>query len=151
MTNSKFSDDKYLRKKQYKDASNLNARAYLHENFSTNPSGFIQWEFDQFDFPPNAIILEIGGGPGYLWRLNTARISTDLQLHFTDLSVGMLHTAHEKIQNPQFTFTALSANDIPFSANTFDAVIANHMLYHVPNISKTISEIIRVLKSTGKL
>ena len=34
---------------------------------------------------------------------------------------------------------------------TFDAVIANHMLYHVPDIKKAISEMRRILKPTGKL
>lgn len=35
--------------------------------------------------------------------------------------------------------------------NSFDIIIANHMIYHIPDIDKAISEIYRVLKPNGKL
>ncbi|MPM64488.1 hypothetical protein SDC9_111375 [bioreactor metagenome] len=40
--------------------------------------------------------------------------------------------------------------NIPFPDNCFDVIIANHMLYHVPDLSKALSEVNRVLKSGGK-
>ncbi|MHA2104192.1 MAG: class I SAM-dependent methyltransferase [Candidatus Hodarchaeales archaeon] len=48
-----------------------------------------------------------------------------------------------------FDFSVVDAQSLPFVNNKFDVVIANHMLYHVPDIQKTINEIIRVLKPTG--
>jgi SAM-dependent methyltransferase len=44
-----------------------------------------------------------------------------------------------------------NAHNIPFEDESFDAVVANHMLYHVPDLNGTLSEIRRVLKPAGKL
>ncbi len=48
-------------------------------------------------------------------------------------------------------FKEIDAQSIPFEDETFDAVIANHMLYHVPDRPKAIAEIKRVLKPGGRL
>ncbi len=50
-----------------------------------------------------------------------------------------------------FFSAALDAQHIPFAENSFEAVIANHMLYHVPTIESALSEIQRVLISGGCL
>ncbi len=39
--------------------------------------------------------------------------------------------------------------DIPYEDNSFDIIIANHMLYHVPNRNKALEEVRRVLKPEG--
>ena len=46
-----MSDRAYLRKVQYRDDTNLNARAALHERFSVNPVGLQRWIFDQLELP----------------------------------------------------------------------------------------------------
>jgi SAM-dependent methyltransferase len=48
-----------------------------------------------------------------------------------------------------FQFKEIDAQAIPFEDETFDVVIANHMLYHVPDREKALVEIKRVLKSGG--
>jgi ubiquinone/menaquinone biosynthesis C-methylase UbiE len=50
-----------------------------------------------------------------------------------------------------FQFKEIDAQSIPFDDETFDAVIANHMLYHVPDRPKAIGEIHRVLTASGHL
>ena len=40
--------------------------------------------------------------------------------------------------------------DIQFRDNTFDYVICNHVLEHIPDEQKAISEVLRVLKPDGK-
>ena len=47
---------------QYADATNLNARVRLHQKFSVNATGFVNWLFDQLIVPEGAVILEVGGG-----------------------------------------------------------------------------------------
>jgi hypothetical protein len=51
---------------QYGTTSNLDARVALHQRYSTHPLPWHEWVFDQFDLPPQALILELGCGPGSL-------------------------------------------------------------------------------------
>ena len=47
-------------------------------------------------------------------------------------------------------YQKVDIQEIPFPDNCFDVVIANQMLYHVPDLSKAISEVYRVLRRGGK-
>ncbi|MGZ9226271.1 MAG: class I SAM-dependent methyltransferase, partial [Anaerolineales bacterium] len=139
---------------QYKDSSNLDARVAIHQRFSTNPYGWMTWVFDHLlKLPGNANILELGCGPGYLWKKNSSRIPTGWRITLSDLSSGMLDAAWRNlvVTGRAFQFKEIDAQSIPFEDETFDAVIANHMLYHVPDRPKAIAEIKRVLKPSGKL
>lgn len=50
-----------------------------------------------------------------------------------------------------FDYRVADAQAIPFGDGTFDLVVANHMLYHVPDELKAVAEIRRVLKPGGRL
>jgi SAM-dependent methyltransferase len=50
-----------------------------------------------------------------------------------------------------FQFKEIDVQSIPFEEETFEAILANHMLYHVPDRPKGIAEIKRVLKPGGRL
>ena len=43
----------------------------------------------------------------------------------------------------------IDIQEIPFENETFDVVIANHMLFHVPDLNKALLEVKRVLKGNG--
>ena len=151
---SKFTDQQYLKTDQYKDSSNLDARVVIHQRFSTNSYGWFKWVFDTLlKLPVNAKILELGCGHGLLWKENTSRIPTGWNLTLSDLSSGMLDAAWRNlvVTGRAFQFKEIDAQSIPFEDETFDAVIANHMLYHVPDRPKAIAEIKRVLKHGGHL
>jgi ubiquinone/menaquinone biosynthesis C-methylase UbiE len=144
-------DQSYLLTRQYHDGANLNARAQLHIRFRTNKQGWSHWVFEQLHLPPNAHILELGCGPGWLWAENLERIPDGWQITLSDFSAGMLVEAQQNLQGSPhpFRFSVIDAQMIPFEDATFDAVIANHMLYHVPDIAKAIAEIHRVIKPGG--
>jgi len=137
---------------QYRDATNLNARARLHESFSTNQYGWHPWVFDQLELPPDGRVLELGCGPGLLWRQNLDRIPHGWEVTLSDFSPGMLEDAQRGLANADraFRFQRIDAQQIPFADASFDAVIANHMLYHVPNRDQAIGEIRRVLHPEGQ-
>ena len=72
---TQFTNPDYLKTDQYRDSSNLDARAAIHQRFSTNPYGWFNWVFDVLTkFPDNARILELGCGPGYMWKECARRI-----------------------------------------------------------------------------
>lgn len=150
----RVNDQEYLKTDQYKDASNLAARANIHQRFSTNPYGWFQWVFDTLlTFPEAARILELGSGNGFVWKENASRIPAGWNITLSDLSPGMLDAAWRNlvVTGRAFQFKEIDAQSIPFEDETFDAVIANHMLYHVPDRPRAIAEIKRVLKPGGSL
>lgn len=136
---------------QYKNASNLKARIRIHELFSTNPVGWMPWYFEQLTVPESARILELGCGDGSFWTKNLQRIPDGWDITLSDFSQGMIEDARKNLKPNagRFKFKLINAENIPFSDESFDVVIANHMLYHVSNIEKTFGEIKRVLKSNG--
>ena len=140
-------------KDQYRDSTNLQARIDLHARFSTATRDFHAWVFDQYDLPASARVLEIGCGTGLLWEKNRKRIPTTWRLTLTDFSVGMVTTARQTLtaQNLSARYVHNDAQALPFLSDSFDALIANHMLFHVPDIPRAIAEIRRVLTRGGKL
>ena len=145
-----YSNPDYLHK-QYGDLSNLDARVALHARFSTSPIDWQRWVFDQLALPADARVLELGSGPGWLWRGNVERIPAGWTVTLSDFSPGMVETARAALADskPALRFEQIDAQAIPFEDATLDAVIANHMLYHVPDRAAALAEIRRVLVPGG--
>ena len=149
---SKLTDPRYIKNDQYHDSSNLDARIKLHRRFSTNPYGWFPWVFDTLDTLPNpARVLELGSGPGYMWKDCIDRIPIGWSITLSDLSDGMLDAAWRNlaVTGRAFKFEQIDAQAIPYPDETFDIVIANHMLFHVPDRNKAFAEIHRTLRSPG--
>ena len=144
-------DQTHLLQQQYQNASNLNARIALHARFSLNTHGWHRWVFEQFAFPAQCHVLELGSGSGALWLKNQERISSDWNVLLSDFSMGMVEDARRNLAEVRhtFTFQQIDAQSIPLPDSSLDAVIANNMLYHVPDRNKAFAEIRRVLKPTG--
>ncbi len=141
-------------KNQYLDASNITARIRLHELFSTNKQGWFPWLLEQCHLIPGMKILEIGCGDGTLWASNKMALPKELSLTLTDISEGMLRDARRKLSpldNINITYSVVDAGQLPFEKNTFDLVIANHVLFYLEDLTKVFQEICRVLKKKGKL
>jgi ubiquinone/menaquinone biosynthesis C-methylase UbiE len=146
-------DQPYLRDVQYRDSWNLRARMDLHERFSTHRVGWHRWVFDQFALAPQAQVLELGCGPGQLWLENSERLPGSLSLALSDQSLGMVREARDRLATAaaaaSVTAVNVDAQALPFADGVFDAVVANHMLYHVPDRMKVYAEVRRVLRPDG--
>ncbi|MDR1693172.1 MAG: class I SAM-dependent methyltransferase [Oscillospiraceae bacterium] len=137
-------------KRQYGSPENLNSRMYLHQRYSTNKLGFGNWVFQQYQLRENQSILELGCGTARIWRTNADQIPRGVKLILSDLSEGMLEAAEANTKGlVSAEYRIIDAQEIPYDAEAFDVVIANHMLYHVPEIDKALSEVSRVLKPGG--
>lgn len=140
---------------EYESAFNLQTRIGLHDKFSVNQYKWHHWLFDQLQILKRGRILELGCGDGALWQRNAERIPKDWNVTLTDLSEGMLSDARDSLENilplSRFRFTSADARSIPFPDASYDAVFANHMLYHVSERHQSLKEIRRVLKPGGML
>jgi len=137
---------------QYRTPDNLQARIRLHERFGTNPQRWPHWAFDRILTSGPANVAEIGCGPGSLWKANRARIPTEWQLMLSDLSLGMVQQAAHSLGDVlNISFVSADAQALPFSDASFDILIANHMLYHVPDRGQALREFRRVLRPGGRL
>ena len=82
------------------------------------------------------LVVDVGCGPGqYLNRIADER--PDLRVLGLDLSPGM----HPRV--------VADAQQLPLPDGTAGAVLAMHMLYHVPDIDRAIGELARVLRPDG--
>jgi ubiquinone/menaquinone biosynthesis C-methylase UbiE len=138
-------------KQQYADDKNLSARINLHEKHSTNKQGWGAWLWEKYSFFDNCRILELGCGNGKQWEDKADNLPIGCKVTLSDFSDGMVSLVKEKYEKHRpFSFQRIDIQDIPFPGETFDIVIANHMLYYVPDLDRAFSEIKRVLKTGGK-
>jgi ubiquinone/menaquinone biosynthesis C-methylase UbiE len=146
-------DPDYLRHEQYRDPTNLTARISLHERFSVNCQPFAAWLMEQLELPPEADLLELGAGTGVFWRVNAEELPPGWRLTITDLSGGMVEAARANLADlpNAMVFDTVDAQAIPFADASFDCVLANFMLYHVPDRRRAFAEMHRVLRPGGLL
>lgn len=143
--------DKNAVKEQYADSENLDIRIAIHQKYSINKQGFGNWIFQQYEFFDGCKILELGCGNGSMWRENIKLLPKNCRLILSDFSEKMLATTRENVPvESGIGFEIIDIQNIPFEDNSFDIVIANMMLYHVPDLSKALGEVRRVLKDGGK-
>jgi len=136
---------------QYRTPVNLNTRISIHEKYSTNPQSFADWIVEHYDIHQHFRILELGCGTADMWKNHRDLLKQNCRLILTDFSEGMLEQAKQNTAGWEHVdYKIVNIQDIPFDNESFDAVIANMMLYHVPNLSRGLSEVRRVLKPGGK-
>ena len=137
-------------KTQYSKADGLNTRISIHEKYSTNKMGLSNWYFTVYQIKEGMKVLELGCGTGLMWNTHRDVIGKCSELVLSDFSEGMVETTKVNVGSlPNVSYRVIDIQDIPYADGYFDAVIANYMLYHVPDIKKALSEVHRVLKAGG--
>lgn len=139
---------------QYGDSRKLAARARLHSQYSVAETGWFPWVAGQLPLRSGDHVLDIGCGPGWFWAAAADLLPQPIALTLVDLSPGMVAEARGRCEALQFGSVrgeAADATSLPFADDTFDAVIAMHMLYHLPDPRAAIAEMERVLKPGGYL
>jgi len=139
-------------REQYATPVNLATRSRLHSQYSTNKYGWSRWVFDfMLKLSEQARVLEVGCGDGGLWRSNAHRIPSGWSVTLSDSSPGMVQAASAALSKcpSQFRFLRADVESLPFEDAEFDAVVANHMLYHTGSVDGAVAEIRRVLVPGG--
>ena len=138
-------------KNQYQNASNISARINLHSLYSQNPQGWFPWIYEQMEMRSDMQVLEIGCGDGTLWSSNLKKLPKEVGITLSDISEGMLRDARRAIgmEDSRFTFQVFDCHQIPCEDESFDLVVANHVLFYCDDVSKVCQEVRRVLKPGG--
>ena len=138
-------------KQQYAMANNLDTRISIHDKYSTNKLGFGNWIFSNYKIDKGAKVLELGCGTGDMWKNRESLICSCSKIILSDFSEGMVATTKDNLGSyDNIEYEVLDIQEIPYKDATFDIVIANMMLYHVPDIDKGLTEVRRVLKRGGR-
>lgn len=135
---------------QYKDDSKLTTRISLYEKYGQHPRHYTDWLHLHYDFTPGCTIVELGCGTGKDWWERMDALPHGAKLMMSDFSTGMVDRLRQRFgHHPQTEIRHLDIQSIDLMDDCADVVIANSMLYHVPDLPKAIREIRRILKPGG--
>lgn len=96
--------------------------------------------------PRNARVLEVGFGSGYGAHFLSTRFPDILA---TDMSDEAVSYAQQRY--PGIRFRRAAATDLPFPADSFDAVVSFQVIEHVSDDQRYVQELHRVLRPGGVL
>lgn len=132
-------------KHQYANDVFLKIRQDIHVQYSVPKVDFADWVITRVPWRGDESVLDVGSGSGAYFNALRTRLP-NTHYYGLDRSTGMLltHNAPQRLINGD-------AQHLPFADASFDVVMANHMLYHVPDIDMALTEIKRVLKPDGTL
>lgn len=139
-----------LTQQAYADDAKLNIRRRTHELYTVPRIDFGQWVVDRIAWRGDERVLDVGAGPGSYFEPVKRRIPEGVHVA-GDLSFGMLRRQRQNDYAAGSHLANIDVQTLPYGDDSFDVVLANHMLYHVPDLDLAVQEIKRVLKPDGLL
>ncbi len=97
---------------------------------------------------PGAVVLDAGAGTGERTRAILEH-SQPRAVTALDASVAMLAVAHAKIADPRVQFVQGDIRQLPFAANTFDAVVCTWTVEILADPRAVVQDFIRLIKPNG--
>ncbi|GAA1687419.1 class I SAM-dependent methyltransferase [Glycomyces endophyticus] len=126
----------------YRDSGNLKRRIGIYD--------FREPRFDPVDYAAalldgldGRLVLDVGAGFG--------RYTRRLRADFPTATVVAIDKGPGMLAEVEAPATVADARAIPYPDDAVDAVLAMHMLYHVPDPADAVAEFRRVLKPGGTL
>lgn len=100
---------------------------------------------------PYGRALELGCGTGF-FLLNLMLTGVATTGSVTDLSPGMVEVALRNAAGLGLDVDGrvADAETIPYDDNSFDLVVGHAVLHHIPDVQKTLTEVLRVLRPGGR-
>jgi len=135
----------------YQDPDLLRSR----QQHRTNPNaglGFVDWLVDMLPLDGVHTILDAGAGVGRFTRPIAIRCQElGIRVVAGDLFAGMVTAIRDATFADGIPVDVAVADieRLPFVDDAFDLVLANHVLYHVPDIDQGVRELARVTARGG--
>jgi ubiquinone/menaquinone biosynthesis C-methylase UbiE len=138
----------------YRDPAKLDARGALQPRFGVNPLPIQEWELGLVDLSGVQQALDAGCGNGDSLLLLARRLASHgATVIGLDLAEGSLGEARARARAAGVSVECMLGDieALPFDDRSFDLVLANWVLYHVPDLDRAIAELRRVLRPGGTL
>jgi ubiquinone/menaquinone biosynthesis C-methylase UbiE len=135
-------DDPGIVRREYADETGLNVRFALWERRDGPQPGDIA--FDEIVALEPSRVLEVGCGRG---ELAARLVGAGIEVVALDQSPRMVELTRERGVDARVG----DVQELEFPDASFDVAVANHMLYHVPDIDRALGELARVLCPGGTL
>lgn len=122
-------------------------KAGTYHAFYAPISGYvIEALLDATGIGPGLRVLDVGSGPGYV----TARAAErGAQVIGVDLAEAMVRLAHHL--HPGLSFEVGDAQVLAFPTGSFEAVVGNFVLHHLPHQLQALEGFVRVLVPGGRV
>lgn len=132
-------------RRQYSTEENLRIRQEIHDKYTVPNVNFSEWALSMIDWRGDERVLDVGCGNGLYYHRLRQRCP-NAQYFGVDLFEKML-MAHPSPVN----LSIADIGQLPFPSESFDVVMANHVLFMVEDIEQAIAEMKRLLKPGGIL
>ena len=133
-------------RRYYATERNLRIHEDTHAKYSVPNIDFVRWTLETIDWAGDEVVLDIGPGRGSHYACLVQQ-QPALTYYAVDLSPNLL-------LNHPCASDHLALGDairLPYIDDSFDIVMANHVLYHLADIEAGLAEIKRVLKPDGRV
>jgi ubiquinone/menaquinone biosynthesis C-methylase UbiE len=117
------------------------AAAAYDATFARATAPFVEALLDAAGVTTGTKVLDVGCGTGIVTAAAARRGAHPVGL---DFSAAMLNQARQA--HPELQFDKGDAEALPYADRSFDAVVSNFGVHHVPDPGKAIAETLRVLR-----
>jgi SAM-dependent methyltransferase len=122
------------------------AAEHYEQAFATATRQFIAPLLDAARVAAGQDVLDVASGPGFVTAGAADRGARARGLDFSDAMLGVARRLH-----PAITFDQGDAEALPYADASFDAVVSNFGIHHVPSPAAALRQALRVLRPGGWL
>jgi ubiquinone/menaquinone biosynthesis C-methylase UbiE len=136
---------------QYGTTERLRTRIETHQRYSERPDDFFDWVLEHLNPRAGDLVLDVGCGTGGIHRALCRRGIRALL--GVDSSAAMVAASHQQANEHRLPIVTIQgdAEHLPVPDGTYERVMANHMLFYVPNQIAALRELRRALTANGRV
>lgn len=131
-------------RRQYSDDERLRIRFETHRRYRRTDATAPRLVLEQLEIEPGMLVADVCCGPGDLYHPRLRGLGA--RIVGLDFSLGMVRKAASSCLPVQ-----ADAQALPLLDASFDRVMCNHALYHVPDQVAAMRELRRVVRPGGRV